>query len=346
MRRWLMVGLFLAVLLTLSITVSVSLAQGTPNPGTCTGLAPAVLTSINNTCGFDKLQPFPNSACYASESALFSLVTGDIPALGSIVSLDAVESIRTGGSGTAIMNVQPAETPDAPFFVIVVGEAELERTEDSDDGVPGYFVRTSTGGCSNGVPAAVGIISRSGEKTVNFTINGASVTQGSTTIFRVVEPGNALQILTTEGSAIVETASGPAVVSAGTTSLICLGEDTDTGLDGNENDRPVSCGWSLPRLMTVEEAAYGAAFDQIVNTLGGCPNGGTTTTHVVSRGETLARIASRYGSDVRTLAADNNIGNIDAIYPGQNIVIECAIDNGGSTIPSYVPPVFPPRPGT
>jgi nucleoid-associated protein YgaU len=354
MRRWLLVGIFLTALLALSITVSVSLAQGAAQPAdTCTGLEPAALQRIQDTCGFDKLQPFPNSACYANETALFSLVTGDIPAVGSIVSLDAVQSIRTGGSGTAIMNVQPASAPDAPFFVIVVGEAELERAEEGEDGVPAYFVRTATGGCTNDVPAAVGIVSRGGEKTVNFTINGASVTQGSTTIFRVLEPGNTLQIITTEGSAIVQTASGPAVVAAGTTSLICLGEPEDTGLDGRANDRSIteSCLWTLPRQLTAEEAAYGAAFDQIVNPLGGCPNGGQTITHTVSRGETLARIVNRYSADLRAVAAANNIGNIDAIFPGQQLVIECAIDTGRSTIaprapfPTAIPPVQP-RPGS
>ena len=43
--------------------------------------------------------------------------------------------------------------------------------------------------------------------------------------------------------------------------------------------------------------------------------------HVVQRGETLSRIASRYGTDVMTLARLNGIANPNRIYPGQQLVI-------------------------
>lgn len=43
--------------------------------------------------------------------------------------------------------------------------------------------------------------------------------------------------------------------------------------------------------------------------------------HVVQRGETLAGIASRYGTDAWTLARLNGIANPSLIYPGQHLVI-------------------------
>jgi LysM repeat protein len=45
------------------------------------------------------------------------------------------------------------------------------------------------------------------------------------------------------------------------------------------------------------------------------------TVHVVQPGETLFSIATRYGTNVYTLAAANGITNVNYIYAGQRIVI-------------------------
>jgi LysM repeat protein len=52
---------------------------------------------------------------------------------------------------------------------------------------------------------------------------------------------------------------------------------------------------------------------------GGHPGGGFWYT--VQRGDTLARIAHRYGWSVWTLARVNHIHNIDLIYTGQKLWI-------------------------
>ncbi len=44
-------------------------------------------------------------------------------------------------------------------------------------------------------------------------------------------------------------------------------------------------------------------------------------THVIQPGETLFRIATRYGVSVSALAAQNGISNVNLIYPGQQLVI-------------------------
>lgn len=43
--------------------------------------------------------------------------------------------------------------------------------------------------------------------------------------------------------------------------------------------------------------------------------------YVVQRGDTLARIAARYGTTVSVLAAENNIVNIDLIFVGQRLIV-------------------------
>ena len=44
-------------------------------------------------------------------------------------------------------------------------------------------------------------------------------------------------------------------------------------------------------------------------------------TYEVQPGDTLSEIADRFGTDVETLAAANDIGDPDLIYPGQVLVI-------------------------
>jgi len=57
------------------------------------------------------------------------------------------------------------------------------------------------------------------------------------------------------------------------------------------------------------------------------------TVHIVRRGETLTRIALRYGVDAWTIARANGITNLNHIYVGQRL-----------TIPGAVPPVSPATP--
>ena len=59
-------------------------------------------------------------------------------------------------------------------------------------------------------------------------------------------------------------------------------------------------------------------------------NQGSSTVHVVQRGEILARIALRYGTTVRAIATANNLPNPSLIYVGQRLVIP----GGGASPPS------------
>jgi LysM repeat protein len=70
---------------------------------------------------------------------------------------------------------------------------------------------------------------------------------------------------------------------------------------------------------------------------------GPTTTHLVTPGQTMFRIALRYGTTVSAIAAANGIANPNVIYVGSTLRIPCA---GGATGPSATPvataiPLFP-----
>jgi LysM repeat protein len=43
--------------------------------------------------------------------------------------------------------------------------------------------------------------------------------------------------------------------------------------------------------------------------------------HVVVSGDTLAKIAQRYGVSMYAIAAANNIANLNLIYRGQTLII-------------------------
>ncbi len=67
------------------------------------------------------------------------------------------------------------------------------------------------------------------------------------------------------------------------------------------------------------------------------------TTYVVQRGDTLYRIAVRFGTSVAALQATNNISNVNLIYVGQVLTIP---GSGAPPPPvaTAVPPVNPPPP--
>jgi peptidoglycan-N-acetylglucosamine deacetylase len=69
------------------------------------------------------------------------------------------------------------------------------------------------------------------------------------------------------------------------------------------------------------------------------------TTHVVAPGETLFRIATRYGVSVSALASANGIWNPNRIYAGQVLVIPSAYTPPPYTPPPYTPPPYNPGGG-
>lgn len=72
---------------------------------------------------------------------------------------------------------------------------------------------------------------------------------------------------------------------------------------------------------------------------GDCPTANTPTgtqVHIVQRGETLSRIAARYGTSVAAIAAANGITNPSRIYTGQTLIIP-----GTSTAPAAAPASLP-----
>jgi LysM repeat protein len=72
------------------------------------------------------------------------------------------------------------------------------------------------------------------------------------------------------------------------------------------------------------------------------PSPGGTLRYTVQRGDTLYRIALRFGTTIAAIRAANNLANVNLIHVGQVLVIPT-----GSTAPTPIPtptPTFPPAP--
>lgn len=91
---------------------------------------------------------------------------------------------------------------------------------------------------------------------------------------------------------------------------------------------------ALPTEITVTEAttAPTAQPSQVGTTI---PS--DRATYVVQRGDTLARIAARYGTTVSVLAAENNIVNVDLIFVGQRLIVPAQLSL--TTTPSATPAI-------
>ena len=76
-------------------------------------------------------------------------------------------------------------------------------------------------------------------------------------------------------------------------------------------------------------------------------DGGDTPTgvHIVRRGETLSRIAHRYGTTVWAIASLNSLRNINLIYVGQRLLIPGKSGDDPTPPPSPPPPPNPPATG-
>lgn len=74
---------------------------------------------------------------------------------------------------------------------------------------------------------------------ISLNVNGADVSLGSSGAFRVVEIDGELflEVIVFDGTFVV----GGVPVRAGQSSLMCLGDENNRGLDGESNDRSVEC---------------------------------------------------------------------------------------------------------
>lgn len=133
------------------------------------------------------------------------------------------------------------------FRDLVTTEADLDSlpviTDATRSPMQSFYLRTGIGqvACEE-APADSLVIQGPEHLTVNFTVNGADVTLGSTAAFRILPPGDTMEVTVLDGKVTI----GGVEVMQGYKTTLCLSEPEDRGLDGSPNDREVSCGASDP----------------------------------------------------------------------------------------------------
>jgi len=119
-----------------------------------------------------------------------------------------------------------------------------------------FFLRTGIGApeCSE---ATNNVLLVQGPKTVkvDITVNGAAMQVGSTVIYRILDD-NQMEIVVIDGE--VRILGGgqngqDLIVSQGYRSVVCLGNPENLGVDGEANDQYVSCPFSEPEEVPLEE---------------------------------------------------------------------------------------------
>lgn len=112
-----------------------------------------------------------------------------------------------------------------------------------------FYLRTGIGQPACEEATADSLIIQGPERiTVNFTVNGADVSLGSTAVIRILE-GDRMEISVLDGKAVVDGVEVP----QGYKTSVCLSPPEDHGLDGEANDQLASCPPSAPEQLTTSE---------------------------------------------------------------------------------------------
>lgn len=139
------------------------------------------------------------------------------------------------------------EVPAWIFAALVESDVDLSAlpTLTAEQRLPmqAFYLRTGVGeaACAE-APEDVLMVQGPENITVDLTVNGADVTISSTVLFRIIPPGDVMEITVIDGEAIIN----GVVIKEGYKTTVCLSEPDNRGVDGESNDRVVSCAPSEP----------------------------------------------------------------------------------------------------
>lgn len=125
-----------------------------------------------------------------------------------------------------------------------------------------FFLRSGIGEptCAE-APSQALLVQGPKNYTVNLTVNGAQVNIASSVMFRTIgDNGNLLEISVLDGQAeVLPDIAGaqPTIIREGFRSVFCLGDPDNRGVDGEANDKVVTCNGTRPeRIPSSEVASY------------------------------------------------------------------------------------------
>jgi hypothetical protein len=133
-----------------------------------------------------------------------------------------------------------------------------------------FFLRSGIGepACAE-VPQQALVVQGPRSFEVNLTVNGARVNIGSTVMFRTIELDTLLEITVLDGQATVlpDIPDGQTtIIPAGFRSVFCIDDADDRGLDGEANDKVVTCNGTRPSPIPSEDLGALCALQEVAAT--------------------------------------------------------------------------------
>ncbi len=315
-----------------------ALPTATHAPVSCDEFVTVALEKANSAC----TSLGRNQACYGNNLIETEFQPNSNPAFkvaGDIVDVFSIRRLTTSPLdteaqvwGIAILKAQanlPDTLPGQNVTFLLFGSATLDNITPQMQAVA---LQTGVGSTSCASTPDSGLVVQSPEGTQStLTINGASLTLGSTAYLKAIPQGE-MTVATIEGSAVVSSFNTTRIVQPGAQVRVALG-----GRDGLQVTGPPS----EPEPFNVVEvsAAPLSLLErqvQIPPSLANPTVNATNTpsctartdwnfAYIVQSGDTLFQIAQRFGLRVEELQQANCISNVNQIQVGQTIRVPRAL---------------------
>ena len=135
-------------------------------------------------------------------------------------------------------------------------------TPDDHTPMQSFYFRVGIGGQSCALAPSLLIIQGPPDVPVDIRLHDTNIRIESTIVLRTLPPGDqlgdAVELITLFGMATIHPGQPDAIrVPPGFSSQVSLGEFTSLGIEGDEDEKTLSGGWSDPRPLTQDE------FDQL-----------------------------------------------------------------------------------
>ncbi len=311
---------------------------------TCGEIVTSAIDMVGNVCN----NPGRNQVCYGHQQleTVFQSANntpfesaGDIVSLTDIQRLDASPLDEINQTwGIAVLRAQvnlPETLPGQNVTFLLVGDTDLpDLTSNMRTFTVSTGLNTST--CTNAPPSAM-LIQSPDNTQVTMTMNGATVTLGST-IYVTAIANNEMTIATLEGTAIVQALGISRIVQPGAQVRLRLGlEDGLTVIEPPSEPEAFDINAirqlpfsllerqiTLPQPIDVQPAATSTNIPQNIAPptarASGCIlRDDWTGRYVIQSGDTLFNIANRFGLTVNELQLGNCIENANIISVGQEL---------------------------
>lgn len=320
----------------------------------CAALAASALDALHVSCA--NLEA--NTACYGHPDVRATLTDpsydilfarpGDRPPLNLLTSVHALPPDPAASTwGLARLRLAQGEMSETAAMLLL-GDAVADNLSAPETPFRSLHFRGSPSTC-NEAPSALAVQTPD-DQPLDFVLNGAEVRIVSLVVFQWASSSTLAAIVYTGQFEVV----GGQRATAGQTLLAVT------------DNQGRAAFWSAARASTVSErrtaeiaaaALTGRAVLPVVVVPPTAtpepppatpvpPSCGSSVTHIVQPGDTVFRIAQRYGSTVSAITSANRLANPNQITVGQTLSIPCGVDSEPSSGQSIQSPDTPAASGS